>query len=96
MSPRSCPYVKKNVPSADFITHVQQLNVSLNRGGRNGSNGNVVTWTINGVPLNIDWDLPTLKYVQESNDTFPVNLNLVKLPNANEVSSVSASTKCTC
>jgi FtsP/CotA-like multicopper oxidase with cupredoxin domain len=79
------PYVKKDVPSADFITHVQQLNVTLNGGGIPGSNGNIVTWTINGTPLNIDWELPTLKYVQESNDSFPVNLNLIKLPNANEV-----------
>lgn len=79
------PYVKKDVPSAEFLTNVRELNVTLNGGGVPGSNGNIVTWTINGTPLDIDWELPTLKYVQESNNSFPVDLNLIKLPNANDV-----------
>ena len=60
------PYVQKDVPSTDFITHVQQLNVTLNGGGVPGSNGNIVTWTIDGTPLDINWAIPTLKYVQDS------------------------------
>ena len=87
------PYVKKDVPSGDFLTHVQQLNVSLNGGGVPGQTGNIVTWTINGTPLDIDWELPTLKYVQESNDSFPVDLNLIKLPEANAVSRNHPSTE---
>jgi len=80
-------------PSGDFLTHVQQLNVSLNGGGVPGQTGNIVTWTINGTPLDIDWELPTLKYVQESNDSFPVDLNLIKLPEANAVSRNHPSTE---
>ena len=80
------PYVQKNVPSADFISQSQELNVSLSGGGAPGANGNLVSWTINGTPLDVDWEDPTLKYVQDKNDSFPVDLNILKLPNPNEVS----------
>ena len=80
------PYVKKDVPSSDFLTNVEELNVTLNGGGIPGQVANIVTWTINGTPLDVDWANPTLKYVQDSNNSFPVALNLIKLPNANDVS----------
>lgn len=85
------PYVKKNVPSADFIKHAKELNVTLNGGGAPpggaGANGtsNIVTWTINGTPLDIDWANPTLQYVEDRENSFPVDLNLIKLPKANDV-----------
>jgi hypothetical protein len=44
-----------------------------------------VTWTIDGTPLDIDWANPTLQYVEQRNDSFPTDLNLIKLPKANEV-----------
>jgi hypothetical protein len=84
------PYVKKDVPSSDFIASVKELNVTLNGGGVPGSNGTIVTWTIDGTPLDINWELPTLKYVQESNNSFPVALNLIKLPKPNDVSVTSS------
>ena len=89
------PYVKKNVPSADFIRNARDLNVSISGIGPPGPPGsagsnattNIVTWTIDGTPLDLDWSNPTLQYVEDRNNTFPVDLNLIQLPKPNTVHS---------
>lgn len=81
------PYISKSVPSANFLAQNQALDVAL--GSAVNSNGqNVISWTINGTMLHIDWAKPTLQYVREaalSDDiAFPESLNVIKLPRAHQ------------
>jgi hypothetical protein len=79
------PYVVKNVPSTDFVTQAQELDVLLTIG--TGSNGQAITqWNINSSVINVDWEYPTLSYVKAGNTSYPTGLNLIQLPEADTVS----------
>lgn len=83
------PYVVKDVPSGQFSSQVSALNIGLTLPTSSNitTNGqNVVQWTVNGSMLKVDWDTPTLKYVLDGNTSYPTDLNLIQLPNANAVS----------
>ena len=79
------PYVVKNVPSANFISQATELDVLLTVGA-NSNGRNVAQWNVNGSMINVDWDVPTLAYVQSGNTSYPTSLNLIELPTANTVS----------
>jgi hypothetical protein len=78
------PYVVKDVPSANFLTEFETLDVLLDIGNQNGVS--VVQWNVNGSMINVDWQDPTLSYVAAGNTTYPADLNLIQLPEANTVS----------
>ncbi|KAF4631995.1 hypothetical protein G7Y89_g6136 [Cudoniella acicularis] len=78
------PYVVKNVPSANFQSQFETLDLVFNFGPSVASNEeNVLRWNINGSMIDVDWEVPTLKYVQDGNSTYPTDLNLIQLPQAN-------------
>jgi FtsP/CotA-like multicopper oxidase with cupredoxin domain len=68
--PGVTPYVKTTVPSGlpkDFEVSFTPAN----------SDGAVVQWLVNSSAINIDWDTPTLKYVEDGTKTFPKSDNVV-------------------
>ncbi|KAH6682996.1 laccase [Halenospora varia] len=80
------PYVVKNVPSTNFATQYEALDILFDLGPSAASNGqNVVRWNVNGSMIDIDWEKPTLQYVESGNSSYPTELNLITLPKANEL-----------
>lgn len=80
------PYVQKNVPSNQFIPQAEALDVVFTRAL--ASNGqNVVQWMVNGSIIDVDWEKPTLQYVIDGNTSYPTDLNLIDISQANVVSS---------
>jgi hypothetical protein len=83
------PYVKGDVPSDEFISQAGRLEVSLDwHVETNGEN--IVHWRINDSPINTDWSYPTLQYVQDGNTSYPREMNLIEIPEANSVSPTKA------
>jgi hypothetical protein len=87
------PYVVKNVSSANFLSEFTTLDVLLAAGVQNGVS--VVQWNVNGSVIDVDWEDPTLSYVESGNTTYPEDLNLIQLPTANTVSATPFATKMT-
>lgn len=78
------PYVVKNVDSTNFLSEYETLDVLLDFGI--ASNGqSVAQWNVNGSVIDVDWEDPTLKYVEDGNTTFATDLNLIQLPEANKL-----------
>jgi hypothetical protein len=78
------PYVVKNVDSTNFLSENEELDILLGVGVQ--SNGALVTqWNVNGSLINVDWEYPTLSYVEQGNTSYPADLNLITLPEANKV-----------
>ena len=75
------PYVAKSVPREDF-TFTAQDTLPLNISTIDG----IQYWTVNGSSIDVTWGDPTLLYVKNGNTTFPTDLNVIKLPDANVVS----------
>jgi hypothetical protein len=47
---------------------------------------NLFTWSINGTSILVDWEKPTLAYVNNGTmDNIPAATDVYSLPNANEV-----------
>jgi FtsP/CotA-like multicopper oxidase with cupredoxin domain len=79
------PHVAKDVPSTDFLTQAASNDLPISLGSGLNQNGDaVVQWKINGSAISIEWDVPTLKYVQDGNKAFPDNLNIIRLPTADK------------
>ena len=83
VDPVTSPKIAKNVPSTTFAAQAKSLPVAF---GPVAANGNTVLWTINGTSMIIDPGKPTIKYVAETNNSFPQSYNVVEVP------STSAST----
>jgi hypothetical protein len=83
LDPVTSPKIAKNVPSTTFAAQAKSLPVAF---GPVAANGNTVLWTINGTSMIIDPGKPTIKYVAETNNSFPQSYNVVEVP------STSAST----
>lgn len=82
---RLVPYVKKDVPTDQFVPQAQVLDVNLQLGiTTNGQN--IVQWNVNGSIINVDWEKPTLQYVKDGNTSYTSNMNLISLPLKNQVS----------
>lgn len=43
------------------------------------SNGNVVQWLVNNSAIDIDWNKPTLKYVEDGSKSYPANDNVFEI-----------------
>ncbi|EEH22972.2 hypothetical protein PABG_05183 [Paracoccidioides brasiliensis Pb03] len=76
------PFVPISVPSAHFTQHVKDLNVTFESEYSSPGN-NFVHWRINGIPIETDWEYPTLQYVLDGNTSYPRKLNLIELPEHN-------------
>lgn len=85
--PNLVPYVKKDVPSDSFASQHQNLDVLLSY-GTNASwsynNQSVVQWSIHDNLITVDWKKPTLEYVRDGNTSYPRDLSLIELPEANQ------------
>lgn len=74
------PWWNVTVPSTDFTSQVQDLEVDLNVSNVTTNNQNIVAWGINMTAIDIDWRDPTLQYVKDKNNSFPQTYNLIELP----------------
>ncbi|CAN9443958.1 unnamed protein product [Alternaria alternata] len=77
VDPVTSPKIAKNVPSTTFAAQAKSLPVAF---GPVAANGNTVLWTINGTSMIIDPGKPTIKYVAETNNSFPESYNVVEVP----------------
>jgi len=76
------PVVTKAVDNSTFILSTGDTLPVKNAGQISG----VFSWQINNSAINVDWEHPTLAYVEEQNTTYASSLNILQLPNANQVS----------
>ncbi|OAT09933.1 laccase 3, variant 1 [Blastomyces gilchristii SLH14081] len=76
------PFVPIDVPSEHFIREVKDLNVTFEPEVTSPGQ-NIVHWKINGIPIETDWEYPTLQYVLDRNTSFAPKLNVIELPEAN-------------
>jgi hypothetical protein len=63
LTPQLVPIWKSTVPSADFVSQAQELEVNLAIPNATATtNGqNIVSWTVNFTTIKVDWDDPTLR-----------------------------------
>lgn len=69
------PIVTKNIPNGipkDFEVGFTPADAS----------GNIVQWLVNSSAIHIDWEKPTLKYVEEKNYKFPKDDNVYSIDKA--------------
>ena len=74
------PWVVNNVPSAQFTSQAQSLDVNVEVPGTTTNNQNLVVWGINLTAMNVNWEKPTLSYVATGDTNYPVVDNLIELP----------------
>jgi hypothetical protein len=55
------PVWATTVPSSDFKTQAQQMNVNLGIPNVTTNNQNIVSWIVNLTAIDINWEDPTLK-----------------------------------
>lgn len=72
------PYVKTDVPAEV----PEELKVGFTN---TAGSGNLVQWLVNGVPMVIDFDYPTLQHVLDDNDTFPANRHVFEVGEKHQV-----------
>jgi len=78
------PIVKKPLPNPSFngSTGSGELDVTL----AVNSSISRVYWQVNGSAIDLQWERPTLQYVLDGDyNTLPNNLNVINLPNNNQV-----------
>ncbi|KAF2841786.1 multicopper oxidase [Patellaria atrata CBS 101060] len=63
------PYVKSTVPKGD----IEELELTFNG---TGANGPLVQWFINDSQMKINWERPTLQYVVDGTEEFPMSDNV--------------------
>ncbi|KAG9787986.1 Laccase [Exophiala dermatitidis] len=76
------PYVKLNVPDNYTIPQESHLDVGFAI-IQNQAQQTLFQWNLNFTAIQVPWNKPTLQYVLDSNTTYPPNMNLISLPNAN-------------
>lgn len=75
------PIVQRNVPSTSFNPGL--LPISLQFPTHPGR-GQVFEWRIRNTPINVEWDHPILEYILEGNNSFPAQVNLIEVPQADQ------------
>lgn len=76
------PYVKLDVPDNYTIPARSRLDVGFAI-VQDVSGQTLFQWNLNFTAIEVPWGKPTLQNVLESNYTFPQNMNLISLPDAN-------------
>ena len=74
------PIVERFAEKADFVAHQQELAVNLTT--TLSSRGKLFRWTVNGSTSDVQWEKPTLQYVQEGNTSYPAGANVISLDQA--------------
>lgn len=74
------PIVERFAEKDDFVGHQQELAVNLTQ--TLSSRGKIFQWTVNGSTADVQWEKPTLQYVQEKNTTYPAGANIISLDQA--------------
>jgi len=75
------PIVPRKAPLELFTPEQNNLQVALEVDTRISR----VFWTINSSAIDIDWEKPTLQYLQGGNSSFPRDANIIKVPSTVEV-----------
>lgn len=74
------PWVINQVSSeAAFIAQASELDVAFLIPGVNTNNQSIVTWALNFTAIDVQWNDPTLSYVINNDNNFPVTENLIEL-----------------
>lgn len=76
------PYVKLDVPDNSTIPQESHLDVGFAI-IQNEAQQTLFQWNLNFTAIQVPWGKPTLQYVLDNNSTYPPNMNLISLPNAN-------------
>ncbi|KIV81089.1 hypothetical protein PV11_08539 [Exophiala sideris] len=76
------PYVKLNVPSNYTIPKSSDLDVGFAI-VQNTAQQTLFQWNLNFTSIQVPWGKPTLQYVLDNNSSYPQDMNLISLPNAN-------------
>ncbi|KAM7197556.1 laccase [Rhypophila sp. PSN 637] len=71
------PLVPMSAPQTEFNPRPEDtLSVSLDV----NTNISKVLWEVNGVPIDVSWEKPTLQYVLDNDLSFPLEANVIQLP----------------
>lgn len=76
------PYVKLNVPDNYTIPAKSRLDVGFAI-VQDKANQTLFQWNLNFTAIVVPWAEPTLQYVLNNNYSYPPNMNLISLPDAN-------------
>lgn len=74
------PYFTNTVPSSTFNIQAATLPVSVGDSTVVTNEQNLVVWGVNFTAIDVDWEKPTLTYVQQGNTSYPRTENLIELP----------------
>ncbi|KAK3985882.1 putative laccase precursor [Cladorrhinum sp. PSN332] len=73
------PIVQRNVPSNSFNPGFLPIDLQF---PTKPGHGQVFEWRIRNTPINVEWDHPVLEYILEGNNSFPAQVNLIDVPQA--------------
>ncbi|KEF57808.1 uncharacterized protein A1O9_05728 [Exophiala aquamarina CBS 119918] len=76
------PYVKLNVPDNYTIPAKSRLDVGFAI-VQDQANQTLFQWNLNFTAIQVPWGAPTLQYILDNNSSYPQNMNLISLPDAN-------------
>ncbi|KAM7191610.1 laccase [Naviculisporaceae sp. PSN 640] len=68
--PMSAPKTEFNPRPEDTLSVSLEVNTNISK----------VFWEVNGVPIDVSWEKPTLQYVLDSDLSFPLEANVIQLP----------------
>ncbi|KAF2398019.1 laccase precursor [Trichodelitschia bisporula] len=70
------PFVEHTVPSDTFASQLGELDLSFDR--------TIIRWSIDGSPIDVDWERPTLDYVQDNDTAYTTSMRVFEMtqPNA--------------
>jgi FtsP/CotA-like multicopper oxidase with cupredoxin domain len=76
------PYVVNTVgSSSDFIAQSKELDIDFPVEGVSSNGQNILQWGVNMSALDVSWDKPTMSYLIEGNNSFPITENLIEIAN---------------
>lgn len=75
------PVVPRSVPKTEFTGNASQtLAVTL----AVDTASSKIFWKVNNSAINVDWEKPTLQFVQEGNTSYPSTANVITIPESSE------------
>ncbi|RDW88368.1 hypothetical protein BP6252_00400 [Coleophoma cylindrospora] len=76
------PYFAKNVPQDQFI-NAKTLNVGgPTKVAATNTSASLFRWSLDGSPISVDWEKPTLQYVKDGDQNYASDLCVIELPDA--------------
>ncbi|KAF2860064.1 multicopper oxidase [Piedraia hortae CBS 480.64] len=74
--PNLTPHWKQSVPREGFEASPGEMDIDIKEMSPTCNGDMVAAWTLGDVPLNIEWNNPTLQYVLNGSFTFPPRYNM--------------------